>query len=54
MKFKQEYEASHDAYWEKLGDEYSWFDAFIDFYRFDENEALEHYKKKRRKSSECN
>ena len=32
--------------WYKLSKDYSYGDAAIDFYRFDVNEAIEHYKKK--------
>ena len=32
--------------WDKLSKDYSYGDAAIDFYRFDVNEAIEHYKKK--------
>jgi hypothetical protein len=31
------------AEWQKIAENYSWFRALIDMYRFDYYEALEHY-----------
>jgi hypothetical protein len=46
--FNKKYKETGNEYWKNLADNYSRFQATLDYYRYNEKEALEKYEKERR------